>query len=153
MITPIDTGFFLRVIHILKTKPFLLKLTIMTQNEILTANLAAVGEDIGQELGAKMVKDFQDSNPNETEWFYAGRNILDKILSQPGCVGIRMYNAIDENGNKTLVFVGIDAQENIIVEYTTISAEGQLTKEKGIVADRINRPGTKETGITLDWWA
>ncbi len=153
MITPIDTGFFLRVIHILKTKPFLLKLTIMTQNEILTANLAAVGEDIGQELGAKMVKDFQDNNPNETEWFYAGRNILDKILSQPGCVGIRLYNAIDENGNKTLVFVGIDAQENIIVEYTTISAEGQLTKEKGIVADRINRPGTKETGITLDWWA
>ena len=32
----------------------------MMQNELITKNLSDVGEDIGQELGAKMVKDYQD---------------------------------------------------------------------------------------------
>ncbi len=152
MITPIDTGFFLRVIHILKTKPFLLKLTIMTQNEILTANLAAVGEDIGQELGAKMVKDFQDAYPTETQWFNVGKNIINNILSQPNCAGIRFYNALDETGQKTLVIVGLDEDENIICEYSTINSDGVIGKHVGIVADRVGRPGTKTGDTILDWW-
>lgn len=124
------------------------------QNEILNTSLAAVGEDIGPELGAKMVKDFQDAYPNEKKWFYAGTEILTKILNQPDCQGIRFYSALDENGNKTFVFVGIDSNENIISNYTTISIDGTIKKEKGIVADRVKQPGTKgDSGSsTLDWW-
>lgn len=128
------------------------------QNEILNTSLAAVGEDIGQELGAKMVKDFQDSFPTENQWLFVGKNIIDQILNQPGCVGIRFYNALDEVGQKTLVYVGIDADGNIISEYTGIDTNGQLTNYQGIIADRASRPGTgtgKDTATTttFDWWS
>lgn len=127
----------------------------MTQIASLTPKLAAVGENIGQELGAKMVKDFQDKYPSENKWFFVGSNIIDQILAQPDCVGIRFYNALDENGQKTLVLVGIDIQENIIIEYSSISNNGQLTQHKGIVADRINRPKTDgtSTSISYEWWS
>ncbi|MBL7770527.1 MAG: hypothetical protein JNK20_16225 [Flavipsychrobacter sp.] len=129
----------------------------MLQNEILNTSLAAVGEDIGPELGAKMVKDFQDKNPNENPWLFAGKEILHKILNQPDCQGIRFYSAIDEFGQKTLVMVGINSQGEIISDYSTINANGILTKERGIVADRIDRPkpGTKTTTTTTtyDWWS
>ena len=126
------------------------------QNEILNTTLEAVGENIGHELGAKMVKDFQDNNPNETPWFYIGKNILNQIINQPDCAGIRFYNALEETGEKTLVLVGIDSDGNVIDEYRTIDSEGKLNKTAGIVADRIGKPGTKTTETTtttLDWWA
>ncbi len=127
------------------------------QNEILNTSLAAVGEDIGPELGAKMVKDFQDKFPNEIKWNFTGKKILNKILSQPDCQGIRFYSALDEAGNKTLVMVGIDSNEEIINDFSTISTEGVIEKNRGIVADRFTRPGggTKDTGTSttsLDWW-
>lgn len=43
--------------------------------------------------------------------FY-GIEKLKKILDQPNCVGIRIYNAIDDNGNHVKVLVGTDANEN-----------------------------------------
>jgi hypothetical protein len=129
----------------------------MMQNEILNTALAAVGEDIGPELGAKMVKDFQDKYPNENPWLFAGNQILQKILNQPDCQGVRFYSAIDEVGQKTLVLVGINSQGEIISDYSTINANGIITKERGIVADRIDRPkpGTKSTSTTTtsDWWS
>ncbi len=35
-----------------------------------------------------------------------GKEILTKILEQPGCAGIRFYNGINEKGEKTLVTLG-----------------------------------------------
>ena len=127
----------------------------MTQNETLTSNLALIGEDIGPELGAKMVKDFQDAFPNENQSFNVGRNIIDKILQQPNCLGIRIYNALNESGQKTLVIVGLDSEENIICEYSTINPQGIITNNRGIVADRVVRPGkdSSSTSISYEWWA
>jgi hypothetical protein len=108
----------------------------MSENQIASRNLTLVGEEISHELGAKMVKDFQDANPEEVPANYIGRNIIESILAQPGCAGIRFYNAINEVGRKTLVYVGVDNDGNIITQFTGINTLGQLTKEKGIVADR-----------------
>ncbi|KYP14680.1 hypothetical protein [Flavihumibacter sp. CACIAM 22H1] len=128
----------------------------MMQNKILNTSLAAVGEDIGPELGAKMVKDFQDAYPTENPWVFCGKDILQKILNQPDCQGVRFYHAIDELGRRTLVSVGINSQEEIISEYSAIDAGGIMKREIGIVADRngIPKPGTKSTSTTtdLDWW-
>jgi hypothetical protein len=128
----------------------------MMQNEILNTSLAAVGEDIGPELGAKMVKDYQDLYPNENPWVFSGKEILQRILNQPDCQGIRFYHALDEFGRKTLVSVGINSQEEIISEFTTININGEFVKEKGIVADRGGQPGSgtkTNTTIFTDWWA
>ena len=124
----------------------------MPQNQVTPENLRMVGEEISHELGAKMVKDFQDANPTENTANYIGRDILERILAQPGCEGIRFYNAINETGRTTLVYVGIDADENIIREYTGVNLAGELVKERGIVADRsVGTPSTSSEPIEKVW--
>jgi hypothetical protein len=121
----------------------------MLQNQKTATNLSMVGEQISQELGAKMVKDFQDANPNENTANYIGRNILERILAQPGCQGIRFYNAINETGRSTLVYVGIDENENIIKQYVGINQAGELVCEDGVIADR--SVGAPPTSVDVDW--
>ena len=116
----------------------------MLQNQITLKNLQMVGEEINHELGAKMVKDFQDENPTEITSNYIGRNILERILAQPDCQGIRFYNAINEIGKKTLVYVGVDKNENIITKSIGVNKAGELIEAPGIVADRSDI-------TTLDW--
>jgi hypothetical protein len=99
-------------------------------------NLAMVGEEISHELGAQMVKDFQVANPSEVKSYYIGKNIISQILAQPGCVGIKFYNAYNEEGQKTLVYVGVDEFGKNIVEYTVVNNDGSFDKQKAIVADR-----------------
>lgn len=121
------------------------------QKELLTkTNYAAVGEEISHELGAKMVKDFQDTYPEENQFYNMGRNIIELILAQPGCAGMRFYNAINEEGQKTMVYVGIDAKGNNILEYTVVKGEGKLIKiahQDGIVADRLAGGGAPNGGV------
>jgi hypothetical protein len=95
-----------------------------------------VGEDIGYELGAKMIKRWHDQNPDDVLASFTGRNILESILAQPGCTGIRMFNAINDLGVKQLVLVGVDKTGSNILEYTSVGDNGEMIKNKGIVADR-----------------
>ena len=126
------------------------------QNELVTKKeMAAIGEEIGLELGSKMVRDYQVANPADTHWYIIGRNIIDQILAQPGCVGIKFYNAYNELGEKTLVYTGLDTNGNSILEITCIDNQGTLSANKGIVADRAGTNPTRTgRGTTEDegWW-
>lgn len=116
----------------------------MTQTKLANRNVAAIGEEIGRELGAEMVRNFQSSFPTETQSFIIGRNIIDQILAQPGCVGIQLYNALNEMGQKTLVYVGIDANGDSMIEISTVDANGAIAQTPAIVADRVRtKPSTK----------
>lgn len=103
----------------------------------LKDNLAKVGEEVGLELGTQMIKSYRQANPTDVQSYLVGREIVEKILAQPGCVGLKFYNAYNEEGQKTLVYVGIDQNGTAILEYSVVTPEGQLAEEKGIVADRI----------------
>lgn len=119
------------------------------QKELLTKTLSQVGEEVGLELGTQMVKNYRESNPTDVKWYMVGREIIEKILAQPGCAALKFYNAYNEVGQKTLVYVGIDEAGKTIMEYSVVNTEGQLSKEKGIVADRIRVP-TETQGIIGD---
>jgi hypothetical protein len=106
---------------------------VIEQNRSFTAK---VGEDIGYELGAKMVKRWNAENPDDVLASFTGREIIESILAQPGCTGIRMFNAINDLGVKQLVLVGADVNGNNILSYTTVGDNGEIIKNKGIVADR-----------------
>ncbi len=56
------------------------------------------------------VKNFRDANPaaGEVRSHYFGSDILNQILAQPGCTGIRVYYAIDNNKEKQLLIIGVD---------------------------------------------
>ena len=118
---------------------------VQTKQSKFTAN---VGEEIGLELGAQLISSYRTANPNATLGYYIGRNILDQVLAQPGCVGIKFYNAYNEMGEETLVYVGVNAEGNDMLEITTINTEGKLSNEKGIVADRSIKGITEEE----NWW-
>lgn len=106
---------------------------VIEQNRSFTPN---VGEDIGYELGAKMIKRWHTENPDDVLASFTGRNIIESLLAQPGCTGIRMFNAINDLGVKQLVLVAADKDGNNILSYTTIGDNGEMIKQKGIVADR-----------------
>ena len=132
----------------LKTNPLLTKkLKVMIKTELLKQKLETVGEDIGQELGAKMVKDFQDLFPTEIPSYYVGRNIIDIVLKQPDCVGIRFYSALNEIGEKTFVYVGVNSNEEIISQYSVVDFDGNFSQHMGIIGDRF-KPGGKDTATT-----
>ncbi len=106
------------------------------ETQLLNKDLTKVGEEISHELGAQMIMDYQAANPVERKSYLIGKDILNQILSQPGCVGMRFYNAIDEEGVKTLVYVGVDENNNDLIEYQYVNATGCFEKVKAIVADR-----------------
>lgn len=108
----------------------------MKQNEILeTKSLAEVGEDIGLAEGTKLVNAFREANPDAVPGYYIGRNILDQILNQPGCVGINFKKCLSEN-EEHLVYTGVDADGKDILSYSVVTNTGDMVKEYGIVADK-----------------
>ena len=123
------------------------------KNQLLALKkVASIGEEIGLELGTQFVKDYQIANPSDVRYYVIGRDIIDEILAQPGCVGIRFYNAYNEIGEKTLVYVGLDEKANVISEYSCINNEGMLENTKGIVADRAGTRGGRDSSLEEESW-
>lgn len=118
----------------------------MIQNELVTKRpTAAIGEEIGYELGTEFISNYRNANPNAQLSYVIGKNIIEQILAQPGCEGIHFYNAINEHGKKTLVYVGIDKDGKNIFEYTAVNNQGNITNEAGTVGDRTDDGGES-------WW-
>jgi hypothetical protein len=110
----------------------------MMQKELLTKkDYAAIGEQISHELAADFVKAYENANPRDIKGYNIGRNIIDQILAQPGCMGLRFYNALNEEGQKTMVYVGIDADGKDLVKRTVVTQDGSLSDKDGIIADRL----------------
>jgi hypothetical protein len=146
---PIEKGRKTGKIYIQQTT----KLTNMVQTK-MTAFTATAGEEIGLELGSTFISSYRTANPTDVMSYYVGRNILEQVLAQPGCVGIRFYNAYNEMNEKTLVYVGVSAQGSDMLNVTTVNVNGQLENTKGIVADRliISKPKPSSTNDEPTWW-
>lgn len=120
----------------------------METTTIIQTPVAQIGEDVGLELGTKLVKDYFDAYPDQAYGHIIGRDILDKILAQPGCQGITIYPALDENGTRTLVYGGVDAEGKVIVKIPFVGPDGALQYKNGIVADR----AISSDGEDVSWW-
>src|SRR5687767_3930087 len=118
---------------------------VLTKPSNLTAT---VGEEIGQALGAQMITAYRKQNPEDVLSYFIGRNILEQIMTQPGCVGIKFYNAYNEVGQKTLVYVGVNGEGCDMLTISSVGINGELSSEKGIVADRVRTPDFPTSG----WW-
>jgi hypothetical protein len=103
-----------------------------------------IGEHIGFELGAKLVKDYYDAY-GENTCHFIGKNILEKILNQPNCIGVNIYKALNEAGDgQTYVLVGVDTNGKSILDYTAINTNGELSTMEGVVGERV--------GVNSGWW-
>lgn len=71
---------------------------------------------------AKYIQNFKNHPTAPTiKGGHFARNIFEKILAQPGCVGIRYYYAALDDGSPTMVLVGVngdgnDMEQGIIAE-------------------------------------
>ena len=108
----------------------------MTTTAIEKRNLAEIGEEIGLQEGIQLVNAFREANPDATPGYYIGRNILDQVLNQPGCVGIRFRKCLTEN-EEHLVYTGVDADGKDILSFSVVTNTGDLEQHDGIVADRV----------------
>jgi hypothetical protein len=114
-------------------------------NELL--DFQAIGGEISHELAAKMVKNHHDKYGVEnSNSFLIGKDAIDMILSQPGCVGMCFSEAINEEGNKTLVYAGVDSNGKCIIELTSVDEKGKLAIIKGSLGDNLLPPPTS-------WWS
>ena len=79
-------------------------------------------EQIPLDLAARWTRNFREKHPGETKAHFFGRNLVQKILDQEGCMGIRLFYALDDDSQKQLVMVGADADAN--------------NQEEGVIVDR-----------------
>jgi hypothetical protein len=104
--------------------------------------ISTIGEEISHKLGAEFIVSYLEKHPGDAVSYQVGRNIIDQILAQPGCVGLRFYNALNEIGQKTLVYVGVDAAGKDLVKSTVVLTDGSMATENRIVADRLESTGS-----------
>jgi hypothetical protein len=123
---------------------------MMHVNTTPKKTVSSIGEEIGLELGLKLVADYQKANPTETHSYVIGKGIIEKILNQPGCEGLRFHMALNELGETTMVYTGLDASGQPILNYSVVSNEGVLSNQAGIVADRTSRGGGRVEGGAFD---
>ena len=91
-------------------------------------------EDHGITLtqASKWTRNYRTANPGAVKAHFYGKTAIQNILNQTGCVGIRVYYALDEAGVKQLVIVGATAEE--------------IDLENGLLAER-SRPCPPYCGI------
>jgi hypothetical protein len=60
--------------------------------------------------GAEMTANYRATiNSGDTIALALGKNLINAILNQSGCLGIRMYYALNSKGEDQLVLVGVDS--------------------------------------------
>src|SRR5271154_4939949 len=63
----------------------------------------------------EMTANYRKQNPNDIIAGFFFSQAITSLLGQDGCVGIRYYYAITDDGNKQLVLVGVDKDGNDLV--------------------------------------
>lgn len=74
------------------------------------------GGTIALSTASTWTENYRNANPRKTKAHFFGKDIINQILAQQGCMGIRIYYGIDENSNPQLVLVGADSNENDILD-------------------------------------
>ncbi|MEO8415033.1 MAG: hypothetical protein ABI472_15300 [Ginsengibacter sp.] len=120
----------------------------MSQNaQVETMTLSEIGENIGLSEGSKLVNAFKAANPEATEGYYIGRNILEQIIAQPGCVGINFRKCLTNLNEEHLVYTGVDAEGKDILEYSVVTNTGDIVRQDAIVADKTMWWDLHEAGL------
>jgi hypothetical protein len=79
------------------------------------------GDPLSLSTAQKWTANYRSLHPNGTFAHFFGQEIINQILSEQGCIGIRIYYALDETGAKKLLLVGSTAiGENLLPRSTTL---------------------------------
>lgn len=94
------------------------------------------GSPIDLSTAKTMVNNYKAKmkDPNETVAHFFGFEIIQKILMQPGCMGIRIYYGLGDNCEKQLLLVGADKNGNNMLPRANVTGNA-LMAEQNTVGD------------------
>jgi hypothetical protein len=73
-------------------------------------------QQITFEEGGEMTANYRETISGEgTIAQYFSKDSINALLSQTGCVGIRVYYGISKDGQSQLILVGVDTNEDDII--------------------------------------
>lgn len=73
------------------------------------------GKPIDLKTARQWTENYQKQYPDGIKAHFFGKDILLRILSEQGCMGIRMYYALSGEGEEKLILVGADSTgENLL---------------------------------------
>lgn len=70
------------------------------------------GGEIELQTASEWTKNYRKKFPREIKARFFGKDIINDILDQTGCMGIRIYYALDGSDNKELILAGAKANED-----------------------------------------
>jgi hypothetical protein len=108
-------------------------------------------DPISLETAKQWTANYRRQNPGEREAHFFGFEMIKLILAEKNCMGIRMYYALDEKGQKQLILVGVDAKgENLLPTTLKLNAARTESGKENAVADAsFPCPGTCANSTSL----
>jgi hypothetical protein len=79
------------------------------------------GGPITLEVAASWTKNYRDKHPGENISQLFGKEILESVLAQDGCQGIRFYYAKDHDGKRHLIIVGVNSDGTDQLEHKQLA--------------------------------
>ena len=81
------------------------------------------GTSIDPNIAGTWTRDFRENSASGNNAHFFGREILELLLAEEGAMGIRFYYGLDENGDRQLLAVAADAEQNDLLENENIVAD------------------------------
>lgn len=95
------------------------------------------GGPISLETAKKWTANYRATiKPGETEAHYWGAAIIRQLLDENRSVGIRAYYAIDDNGKKQLLLVGVDEDGNNLLPQESTTSNSASVEGDPIIVDQ-----------------
>ncbi|MEQ8243776.1 hypothetical protein [Fulvivirga sp.] len=73
------------------------------------------GSPISLDVAKSWTKKYRDANKGKTRAIFYGKEKLQELLNEPGAMGIRIYFAVDDSGDNSLVLVSATEDQNNIL--------------------------------------
>jgi len=101
---------------------------------IVADSFTGTEEDwVSDEVSIRWIANYAAQNPLGLTAHFFGYEILNQILNQSGCIGIRMYYALNDSGVQQVLLVGVSGKgENIL---PTSLTGGKVTEGGGTIGD------------------
>ena len=75
------------------------------------------GEEISLETASSWTENYRNQMVSgDLKGHFFGKDHFNAILEQTDCVGIRIYNGMDDNGKPVLILVGAKVNEDDLVD-------------------------------------
>ena len=70
------------------------------------------GSPIDKNIAAAWTRNYREAAPTGSQGYFFSRELLNRLLNQNGCTGIRFYRDLRDGGVQQLLAVGADQEEN-----------------------------------------